>query len=115
MKRYAFVLLCVIAASGCEPDKTTVYDDQILGDQIIRALDEYRNHAGRYPNDLTELVPEYLPIIAPPRYGERRWDYNRHVDTSTGKDSFGLYIWGAKRYQDGHLHQNPLLLLYSNH
>ena len=74
----------------------------MIGDRIVAALEQYRNDIGHYPDRLNDLVPKYIQQIEPPRYGEKKWDYNHRP----GENSFGLYMWGRKAYQDGYLYNS---------
>ena len=93
------ILFCVVLfLIACEPDKSSVPNDQRIGDQIIAALEKYKAERGLYPDTLTQLMPSYMRQITQPRYGERRWDYVHYCKN----DSFALYMWGRKAYQDGY-------------
>jgi hypothetical protein len=67
-------------------------DDQSLGNEIVAALQKYRAEKGKYPDRLSELVPDYIAEIKSPRYGAKKWSYNNRPD----RDTFSLFILGAK-------------------
>jgi hypothetical protein len=95
-----FVFLVVL---GCSRNHASSFErDKRVGDNIVEALDTYRADNSHYPRQLTDLVPKYLPEIPPPQYGDGKWDYNYKPDN----DSFGLYVWGKKSYQDGYLYSS---------
>jgi hypothetical protein len=100
--RLLLCICCALLVGGCTPDKTSVVNDQSAGDKIVAALEGYKTDRGHYPDHLDELVPKYISAIKPPGYGQKKWDYN-HLATP---DSFGLYMWGRKAYQDGYLYNS---------
>ena len=58
------------------------------GDQIIAALERHYDRHGRYPDDLTTLVPTDLEAIPQPRAGTRRWKYQATEDNQAFHLSF---------------------------
>lgn len=104
--RLLVILFSLVALAACEPNRASVPSDQLAGDQIVTALEKYKAEQGHYPNQLSELMPSYISQIKSPQYGEKRWDYNHQTDQTSGKDSFGLYMWGQKAYQDGYLYSS---------
>jgi hypothetical protein len=95
-----FSVLCclVLVFAGCEADKSSVANDEKIGDGIIAALEKYKAEQGLYPDTLTQLIPNYVRQIAPPRYGARRWDYVHYCKN----DSFALFMWGRRADQDAY-------------
>jgi hypothetical protein len=94
-----FPLVCLLAVLvSCQPSKESIPADLKTGDQIVAALGKYKSQTGSYPDVLSALEPDYLRQIIPPRYGEKRWDYIHYCK----KDSFALFMWGRKAYQDGY-------------
>lgn len=88
--------------AGCVPDKASVAEDKLIGDQIVAALEKYKAEQGSYPDVLSQLEPTYISHITPPHYGERRWDYIHYCTN----DSFGLAIWGRRLTDDGYLYSS---------
>ena len=87
---------------GCGSDKSAVSNDQRIGDGIIAALEKYQAQKGSYPDVLSELEPDYIGHITPPRYGTRRWDYIHYCKN----DSFGLAMWGRRLTDDGYVYSS---------
>jgi len=52
-----------------------VDDCQQIGNTIIAALELYHADHSRYPDDLSELCPRYLPSIPEHLVGDRQWEY----------------------------------------
>ena len=59
------------------PTRGKVEESRRRGDEIIAAMSRYREEKGEYPEDLAELVPEYLVELRQPLVGPRRWGYVR--------------------------------------
>ena len=56
---------------------------------LIEAINAYKLDRGNYPNQLEELVPEYLDQIPQPIVGSGEWSYG------TSKFGFSLYVESA--------------------
>lgn len=103
MRMACSVLLClVVLVTGCEADKSSVSNDERIGDQIVAALEKYKAQRGSYPDVLSELEPDYVGLITPPHYGQRRWDYTHYCRN----DSFGLAMWGRRPTDDGYIYRS---------
>lgn len=112
-----FVYFPLIALIGCRPlaapptprgfetpvdsMKSAPWDDIRVGDEIIAALERYKTDQGHYPEELSELVPSYLPAITPPKFGEKKWTY------SPKHNSFALFLWGETQDSDGYGYGAP--------
>ena len=46
-----------------------------IGEGIIAALQKYKKDNNVFPNDLEQLVPDYLQEIRPPIWGDCEWIY----------------------------------------
>ncbi len=69
----AVIILIAIAVNAVKkglahPDKSTILGASIEvangtknGVEIVKALQRYHTHTGKYPNSLKDLVPDYLP------------------------------------------------------
>ncbi len=55
------------------------------GDEIIYALERFHQRTGKYPTQLSELVPKELSSIKPPIAGDGIWGY-----VSTDSSSYGI-------------------------
>jgi hypothetical protein len=75
--------------------------DLEIGDQIIAALEKYNTDQGHYPQELSELLPRYLPAITPPKFGEKKWTY------SPREHSFALFLYGETPSSDGYVYGAP--------
>jgi hypothetical protein len=100
--RYCVLFCLVVLLASCEPNKTSVPNDKLIGDQIVAALEKYKATRGSYPDVLSELEPAYIGHITSPRYGERKWDYVHYCRN----DSFGLAMWGRKLTDDGYMYNS---------
>lgn len=47
-------------------DQPTANEGQQKADELVNALEQYKNDMGRYPADLDLLVPAYLNVIPQP-------------------------------------------------
>lgn len=52
-----------------------VQQTQILGNQIVQALQNYRAQYSTYPPELAGLVPEFLQRLPTPTAGLESWEY----------------------------------------
>jgi hypothetical protein len=74
--------------SYCDPD--AVQHSQAIGDEIVAALEAYREGNGVYPEDLTQLVPSYLPELRNPTAGNGEWSYYRDAEEHRMRLAFGV-------------------------
>ncbi|SRR6266496_547310 len=98
----SFLFCLVVLLASCEANKSSVPNDERIGDQIIAALERHKAERGFYPDTLTQLVPAYIKQIIPPRYGQRRWDYIHYCKN----DSFGLAMWGRSLTDDAYVYSS---------
>jgi hypothetical protein len=97
------ILFCILVfLNGCRPDRTSVANDMLIGDQIVAALEKYKAQRGSYPDVLSELEPNYIGHITVPRYGEQKWSYVHYCKN----DSFGLAMWGKRLTDDGYVYSS---------
>jgi hypothetical protein len=96
-------LCCVVVLfAGCEADKSSVLNDERIGDQIIAALEKYKTARGSYPDVLAELEPDYIANIIQPGYGEHRWRYVHYCKN----DAFGLAMYGGRLTDDDYVYSS---------
>lgn len=100
--RRLLIVCFLLTLLGCRADKSSVKSDELIGDQIIAALDKYKEQRGSYPDVLSELEPSYIPKITPPRYGEKRWNYTHYCKN----DSFGLAMSGRRLTDDDYVYSS---------
>jgi hypothetical protein len=98
----SFLFCLVVLLAGCGTDKSSVPNDERIGDQIIAALEKYKTGRGSYPDVLSELEPTYIRQITQPRYGQRRWDYIHYCKN----DTFGLAVWGRKLTDNAYMYNS---------
>lgn len=55
--------------------KESEAESRARGDRIVAAIRTYREQNGRYPGQLNDLVPDFLPEIEQPTVGDCRWNY----------------------------------------
>lgn len=69
-------------------------ESKIRGAAIVTALDEYLRQNATYPEQLSQLVPTYVPAIEPPVWGLQRWRYRRYMPQHAGEmaDSSTVYF-----------------------
>lgn len=74
---FATILLSICVCLGCflavsalykAFDQPTAAEGQQKADELIKALEEYKNDNGRYPSDLDILVPAYIGAIPQPSW-----------------------------------------------
>lgn len=87
---------------GCESDSRNIHNDQLVGDNVVLALEKYKADRDTYPDVLSELEPNYIGSIKQPRYGERRWDYIHYCKN----DTFGLGMWGRRSTDKGYVYSS---------
>jgi len=58
---------------------------------IISALDTYLRKENSYPNELQELVPEYLDSIPKPKIGPGKYYYSEKKDNALKNIAFDCY------------------------
>jgi hypothetical protein len=85
--RVLALVLAVAACSGCDRVRdflaeqswkwsaSGVAETRRRGDIICGAIDGYRAKMGKYPVELRELQPEFLPEIPQPTVGYKQWQY----------------------------------------
>jgi hypothetical protein len=72
-----FVVLAVVCGqTSIEPEASRV-ETNIIGGDIIEALEEYRSNHSQYPDSLEELAPTYLQGITQPSWGDSGWLYKK--------------------------------------
>jgi hypothetical protein len=104
VRRFQVLCVCAVITSlvGCSSSTGSVKQDELIGDQIILALDKYKAEHGSYPDTLWSLEPDYLSQIARPKYGDGRWDCVHYCKD----DSFGLAIWGRHTTDNGYVYSS---------
>jgi hypothetical protein len=100
--RRLLAVYLMLALLGCRADESSVKSDELIGNQIIAALEKYKEQRGSYPDVLSELEPSYIPKITPPRYGEKRWNYTHYCKN----DSFGLAMFGRRLTDDDYVYSS---------
>jgi hypothetical protein len=72
------MILALVWLAGCDNQnwhEREIAESKTIGDLIFGALEGYRAKVGKYPNQLSELVPEFLSEIKPPTAGTKKWIY----------------------------------------
>lgn len=69
------LLLVVLCLPGCSSGRAKIEDTKQKGNQIIRALEQFRADHGRYPKSLTDLSPRHIRELSPPTWGLKMWEY----------------------------------------
>lgn len=71
-----------------------VHESQQRGDEIVHALESFRAAKGRCPDELDELVPQYLRAIQDPVAGFPAWRYCTLLTPGASLDqqTFELYF-----------------------
>ncbi len=100
-KRLVIITLLVLTASitpfilfnsNPKPDRWDQEAQQLTieaAQPLIEAINAYKLDRGNHPNQLEELVPEYLDQIPQPIVGSGEWSYG------TSKLGFSLYVESA--------------------
>lgn len=75
------ILLALAAGAGiywyAHRDEGRLEESKERGADIVAGLESYRARHGTYPEQLQDLVPEYVPRIEEPTWGLERWRYRR--------------------------------------
>lgn len=75
------LVIATLMTSGCwlkpqaDWSPRAVRESQERGNEIVAALERFRERHGSYPSELSELVPCYLRVIEPPLAGSQQWHY----------------------------------------
>lgn len=69
----AFFTICIAGCTSWSNEDVT--ETKRRGDIIRVALTEYRLQNGAFPEQLSELVPNFLQEIPLPTVGRKRWRY----------------------------------------
>ncbi len=85
IKRYSvliIVLILLFGVSGCQNDVNDNRDNQVVAQPIIIALNEYQQQNNdEYPQDLNDLVPDYLTALPKTIRGE---EFQYYPDENEG-------------------------------
>ena len=75
-------------------DKRRLRGTRKLGNQIVTAMCKYRDQTGCFPQDLSQLAPDFISVVDQPTWGTRKWHYIQH-----NCESFGLSAYkNTNRY-----------------
>ncbi len=76
MNRYLPFFLIFALLVGCSDSSRHRFDKTMqIGDEIVGWLEEFHDVNGRYPDDLSELIPSCTNEIPQPEWGVREWQY----------------------------------------
>jgi hypothetical protein len=96
----AFLILgvCGLGALRLMFSRTREFRAQaLLGQQIVRAIEDFRKQTGSYPASLVDLAPKYLPTVPEMPDKSRNkfggWDYRSKTN--------GLGVYFSLRYYMG--------------
>ena len=68
-------LLVTLCIAGCSNGQGRIDETKQKGNQIIRALEQFRIDRGQYPKSLADLSPKYIRELPPPTWGLKTWQY----------------------------------------
>lgn len=71
----SLLLVAAIYEVAGEWSELNIARSKACGDKVIEALNAYKKDQRRYPDNLEQLVPKYLPMVPEPTAGTRRWRY----------------------------------------
>ena len=80
---HLFILCFLIAiglfVSSCRGHFGSAEEESIKAQAkpIIEAIEKYKKDNGKYPENLSDLVPKYIPSIKNPNLGVKKWKYVR--------------------------------------
>jgi hypothetical protein len=76
------VVLCTFTSCNSQSDwdESREPGAQERGNEIVKALENYKLTHGVYPRKLHELVPDTLAGIPDPGIGMNEWEYNVYPD-----------------------------------
>ena len=77
------------------------------GEHLRRAIEKYHADKTKLPETLTDLIPEYLPVIQPPTAGSQVWRYHKNADgvhfelMFQAQTAFPMCVYDSKHPQMG--------------
>lgn len=83
------ILICSCRESSVQGKPRGVL---VPGDKINEALRRCHEDSGKYPSDLSGLVPEYLDQIPQAEWGTREWQY----ETFASGEGYRLWVFQRK-------------------
>jgi hypothetical protein len=88
---YLAILMIGLTLGACNNwSKARVTETKQRGDVIRKALQQYHDGQGVYPNDLQVLIPKYLPKLLPPTVGNGTWTYETFAKGQAYRMSAGI-------------------------
>ena len=87
----------LITLFGCSESKK-LDETERRGDIVVEALEHYREANHEYPEQLSDLIPDYINEISLPAWGLKEWFYEKY------QDEFYLEAHESKRTGDGSSH-----------
>jgi hypothetical protein len=74
--RLVAAIFFAIALCGCDKwSQARIMETKRRGDIVCRAIEAYRAKTGKYPSQLEQLPPEFLPEVPQPTAGDKHWQY----------------------------------------
>ena len=89
------VFICIFLAGCGVFSAAQMQQTKTSGLTIVTALEKFKEDHGRYPDELADLAPRYLPAIPQPTWGVRRWIYKIR------NDEFDLRVNESEQTGDG--------------
>jgi hypothetical protein len=74
------------------------------GNRIVAAIEKFKKTEGKYPDNLTALVPKYIDKIPEPHWGANRWGYSVYTEAK-GAVTFALSVRMRDDYYMCHIYE----------
>lgn len=58
-----------------------------VGAVLVEALYRYQEERGSFPDELEQLMPDYVEAVEPPSWGLQRWRYRRYTAADVAPDA----------------------------
>lgn len=83
------LLLVVILFNQCSSSslEDCRLETEVMGNEIVKALNAYKSDNEKYPVSLELLVPKYLRVVETPVWGDSGWKYIGY-----GSETFELKV-----------------------
>ena len=79
----AIIGITISALNSDGWSRATVSRSQSHGNEVVEALNRYRQTHSQYPRDLSDLVPQFLSDVPQPVTGYPKWRYESTTDHFT--------------------------------
>ena len=102
LRFFSIFILCGIFLIACNGKKISAEEKELYlkainqGNSIVSAVDLYKKEIGKFPDELSELVPKYLESI--PTAANYRYFNSSNIKEYKGLDKFGIIFSTQKGF-----------------